>query len=104
MTDSKRNFCLDGVGDVTLFVRKVVKTLPVCCRGQLFAAVGDLRIELNRANPRNALFILGHLPKCLVLVAIHLESLPGSQMQIREHVAARNRRDERFLRVNVGRI
>lgn len=104
MTDSNRNFCFDGVGNVTLFVRKVVKPLLVRCRGQLLAAVGDLWIELNRAHPRNAFLVLGHLAKCLVLVTIHLESLPGSQMQIREHVTARNRRDERFLWVHVGRI
>src|SRR5579862_4422983 len=34
MPDSNRNFCFDGVGDVTLFVRKVVKPLLVRWRGQ----------------------------------------------------------------------
>ena len=40
---SNRNFCFDGVGDVALLVREVVKTLLVYRRGQLLAAVGDLR-------------------------------------------------------------
>ena len=95
---------LNGVGDEALLVRQKMQALLVGGSGQFVAAVGDLRMKSNRTHPRHTSVVLCQHANGLVMVAVHLETLPASQRQIREHVAARNCRDIRLLRVNAGRI
>ena len=81
---------------------EVVQVFLVGRRGKFFAAVNNSRTEHDPAHPRHTLLILGHGADRSVFVAVNLESLAGSQVKKREHVATGQAGDERLPEIDAG--
>ena len=94
----------DGIGDVALFVRRLMKLLFIRWRRQLLSTVCDLGVERDEAHPRNTSLVPGHHADRFVLVVIDLKSQFRGHVEIGQHVATRNCRDERLFRVHVRRV
>src|ERR1700761_1237367 len=93
-----------GIGNEALLVRLVVEVLLLLRRGALCTAVDNPGLEGHGTHPRNTAFVFCHMPDCVVVIALDLESLAPSQVQEREHVAARERGHVGFLGVHKRRI
>jgi len=68
------------------------------------SAPRDLRVKFHSSNRHLAVGVLLHITNCLVSVRIEHKLLLTGNRQKREHVAAREGSDERFLGIDIGGI
>jgi len=79
----------------------MVQLVFIILRRQFISAVDDFWIKPGKTDPRHAYFIFGHHSNRFILIAVYLKSLFGRQIKKREHVAARNGRDEDSFGINM---
>src|SRR5208283_1470361 len=77
------HFGFNGIGDEALFMRGVMQSLLVRRRGKLVATINNFRMKPDRTHPRHSLLVFGHDAHGFVMIAVHLEPLLASQIQIR---------------------
>lgn len=94
----------DGVGDVALFVGQMVEVVLFLRGGGLSAAVLDVDVERDPADPGHARFIFCHHADGLVFIAVHLEALAAGYVEVGQHVAAGHRGDKRLLGIDARGI
>lgn len=82
------DFGFDGVGDEALFVGGVVKAGFVGVRWFFVAGVGDVWIEGDFADPRNAAFVVGHFADGAIFVSVDLEAFFAGEPDEDEEMAA----------------
>ena len=92
------------IGDETLLVGEMVQPRFFLRSGFLFPAVNDFWMQRHGTDPWDAFFIFGHDACGFIIITLHLKFFFARQVKESQHVAARKRRDECFLRVNVCRV
>ncbi len=98
------DFSCHRVSDKALVVRLIVQPVEVCLRRLLGAAVGNIRVQFDTRDGELAVGVLFKLPDCVVLVAVDDKTPVRRQREKRQHMAARQRRDERRLGIDALRI
>src|ERR1043165_3661486 len=81
-------------------MRKVMQLIDLLGRRTLLAEKSNLRRKRHLGNPEFSVLILGHLTDCIVGIVVHNKPLLGGDVEKRQHVAARERRDQCFLRID----
>lgn len=66
-----------------------------------FVPIFDARMQFDRAYPGDAFFVFRHVADRLVAIRDDVKASARGEEQKREHVAARNGRDESFFRVDI---
>lgn len=95
---------LHRVRDETILMREVVELVHFLGSWLLVAAVDDHGMERDLADPWDAFFIFAHHADGAVFVGVDEEALPAGDVEIGEHVAAREGGDEGFLGIDEGGI
>src|SRR6185312_1053595 len=91
---------LDRIGDEALLMRQVMQPLLVRRSRELFSAVSNSRVKNDRAYPGDTALVFGHHAHRFVMVAVDLETLLIGEIQIRQHMTARNCRNKCLLRID----
>jgi len=74
---SDSDFGFNRIGDEALLMCHLMQVLLICGRGELVAAVGNLRMKRDSAHPGKASLVLGHHADGFVIVLVHLKALPA---------------------------
>src|SRR5690606_4474763 len=95
---------LDRVGDEALLVGGMMQALELRRRRPAIAAEGDLGAQGDHRHGHPALFVFLHDAHGCIGIAVHHEALLRRERQEKQHMAARQGRDERLLRIHRRRV
>jgi hypothetical protein len=90
----------DRVGDEAFLVRAMMKLGDFVRRRPPFARKPYTRVERHLGDEKLAALVLGHHAQRVVLVDVDHEARLGGKPQEEQHVAARQRGDERLFRID----